>query len=151
MLEHVENALKLVQVSRGFYTDIGLGVIAREREQTPEDAVTPCTVLLATEMPVDEQNSTSSQTRTDMEIVIEFSVPFSDNFRDAQRIAHRGRADVIRALMPLRKKLKERPAGVLNFEITGSGIDQPEPGSTTVIAQVTARAALSESLSPANP
>lgn len=149
LLEHVRDALKLITTARGYNTDIGLHVIALESSQLPEDTV-PSTLILATDIPVNEEASSSSTTKSDMDIVIEFAVPFmiDDN---AQLVAHRARSDVMRALIPLRKKPKERPIGVTTFAITGSRIGQPEDGAVVVIAQVTARAGLIETQSPANP
>lgn len=149
LLEHVQAALKLVTVARGYFTDLGLAVVALEGDQLPEDD-TPYTAVLATDLPIDEEASTRSTTRTDMEITVEFAVPFAAD-QNANRAAHRARADVIRALIPLRKNPKDRPLGVSNFQITGSTIGTPEGGAAVVIAQVTARAGLTESNQPASP
>lgn len=149
VLEHVRDALKLITTARGYNTDIGLNTVALEASQLPEDAA-PSTLVLATDIQVNEEASTRSTTKSEMDIVIEFAVPFliDDN---AQLVAHRARADVMRALIPLRKTIKDRPLGVTSFEITGSRIGQPEDGASVVIAQVTARAGLVESQNPANP
>lgn len=145
MLEDVRDALALVQVSRGFRTDLGVGVIALEGEQLPEDD-SPYTMILAETIVVDDTNSTRSTIKSDMDIVIEFAVPFAAT-ENAQLLAHRARADVIRALIPLRKDIKDRPLGVNSFQITGTAIQQPADGAAVIIAQVTARAGLSESQS----
>ena len=83
-------------------------------------------------------------------IVIEVSVPF-DVDDGPQRLAHRARSDLMRALVPLRKDIKTRPQGVNSFAITGSTVGQPDDGASVVLVQVTARAGLTESTSPASP
>lgn len=149
LLEHVRDALKLITAARGYSTDLGLHVVALEASQLPESDV-PSTLVLGTDIPVNEDASTRTTTKSDMDIVIEFAVPFLID-ENAQLVAHRARADVIRALIPLRKNIKDRPLGVTSFAITGSRIGQPEDGASVVIAQVTARAGLVESQNPANP
>jgi hypothetical protein len=148
LLEHVRDAIKLIKVSRGFRTDIGNSVVALEASQLPEDDA-PATLVLALDIPVNEESSTKTTVSSDMDIVIEVTVPFSAH-ENAQLVAHRARADVIKALIPLRKELRERPRFIRNFQITGSSIGQPDDGASVVIAQVTARAGLTESQSPAN-
>lgn len=149
LLQHVQAALKLVTVERGFMTDIGLGPIALEAKQLPEDDE-PYTLILARDIPVSEDTATRSTLSSDADVVIEVAVPF-DADENAQRQAHRARLDVIRALLPLRKDIKDRPYGIRSFALTGSSIGTAEDGASVVIAQVTARAGLTESMNPASP
>ena len=149
LLEEIKTALSLVQITRGFRTDLGLGPIALEVDQLPAEDV-PYTLILGTSIDTSDEGSTRSTIKSEMTIVIEFAVPIA-TVNNAQLIAHRARHDVIRALIPLRKNIRDRPLGVLSFNITGSAIGQPEDGASIVIAQVTARAGLSESTSPATP
>lgn len=149
LLQHVQAALKLVTVERGFMTDIGLGVIALEADQLPEDAA-PYTLILAGTIDVSEETATRSTLTSGADMVIEVAVPF-DATAGAQLQAHRARLDVIRALLPLRKNIKDRPYGINSFELTGSSIGTAEDGASVVIAQVTARAGLTESMNPASP
>lgn len=146
VLEEFQKAVKLVQVSRGFHTDLGLGVVALEGDQLPEE-VGEHTVILATDMPTDD--GAASSIKTAMDVVIEFSVPVDADH--AQRNAHRARADIVRAVIGLRRRIKDLPFKLNSIAIVGSRIGQPEDGAATVIAQVTARAGLTESLSPASP
>lgn len=149
LLEHVRDALKLVQSSRGYLTDLGLDTVALEADQLPEDDA-PYTLVLATDADINEDASTRSTLSSTMDIVIECAVPFAVA-SDAQLQAHRARFDVVRALIPLRKEIKARPRYVNSFAITGSRIGTPEGGAAVVIVQVTARAVLTETLLPANP
>ena len=149
VLQHVEAALKLITVARGFYTDLGTHVIALEPDQQPAGDVLH-TVVIGTDLPVNEDTSTRSHTRSDMDILIEVSVPF-DADEGPQLLAHRARADLMRALVPLRKNIKDRPQGINSFSITGSVVGQPDDGASVVLVQVTARAGLTESTSPASP
>ena len=149
VLQHVEAALKLITVARGFYTDLGSHDIALEPDQVPESEVLH-TVVIGSDLPVTEDTSTRSHTHSTMEILIEVSVPFEVD-EGPQQLAHRARADVMRALVPLRKNIKDRPQGVNSFVITGSTVGQPDDGASVVLVQVTARAGLTESISPASP
>lgn len=148
LLEDIKSAIALVQVSRHFYTDLGLGIIALEPQQVPEADNVEFTLVLMTNVDFDEANSSRSVCTTNADIVIEYAVPFGNN--DAMKRAHRARNDLIRALIPLRKDIKDRPLGIRNFEITGTSITPPADGSSYVIAQVLVRAGLSESTKPAN-
>jgi hypothetical protein len=144
-----QSAIKLIEISRGYHTDLGLGVVALEGDQLPE-AEEAHTVILATELPANEDASATSVISGDMEVVIEFSVPFAAT-ENAQLLAHRARADVIRAVIGLKRRIREMPFRLNRIAITGSRIGQPEDGASVVIAQVTARAGLTESFAPASP
>ena len=148
LLVDVQNAIKLVQVSRHFYTDLGLGMIALEPMEVPEDDDAEFTLIVGTNIDVDDENSTRSMLASEMDVTIEYAIPFTN--ADAMKRAHRARNDLIRALIPLRKDIKDRPLCVRDFKITGTSITPPADGSSYVIAQVLVRAGLSESTKPAN-
>ena len=148
MLEEVRAALLNVRRDGGYYTDLGLAPIALEGEQVPAGDA-PYTVVLGTDIEVDDAASTRTTLKSALDIVIEFTlpVPLTEN---AQRLAHRARNDVLRALVPLRKDIKDRPLGVNAFQVIASAIQQPADGAATVVAQVVARAGLTETFLPAN-
>lgn len=148
VLEDVRDALREIKLANGFYTEIGLAPIALEAEQVPERDTEPHTVILAMSIDIDESKSTRDILKSEMDIVIEYTLPLSST-DNAQRVAHRGRMDVLRALTRLRRDIKERPRGLNTFQITGTAIQQPEDGAATVVAQVVARAGLTENFNPA--
>lgn len=148
-LEEVRNALLLIQVARGYYTDLGLHPVDLEIKQHDDTQLN--TLVVGLNVDVDEENSTRSTVRSAMDVSIEFEVPYLTT-ESAQLLAHRARLDVLRALIPLRKNIKDRPQGITSFSITGSAIQQPEAGAASIIAQVTARVGLVESTTtPATP
>ena len=147
LLEHVRDAVRLIQPSRGFLTDIGLHPVALEASQLPDEGELS-TLILGTSIPINEENSTRSTVLSRMSVFIEVAVPFAEQ-DNAQQQAHRARYDLVRALIPLRKHIKERPKGVTDFAITGIEIGQPDDGAAVILVQVSARADLVESITPA--
>lgn len=148
LLEHVRDAIRRITPANGFTTEIGLGVVALEASQLPEED-TPSVLILARDIAIDEDKSTRSALASSMSVLIECTVPFAVH-ENPQLAAHRARADVLRALIPLRRDIKDRPRGVSDFSLIGSLIGEPEDGAACVIAQVVARASLTETISPAN-
>lgn len=143
VLEFVKAMVLQVTVANGFHTDLGAGVVTLEGDQVPDDSEAPHTLIVATEIPV-----TTAGPRTlksDMDITIEFSVPFAVQ-ESAERLAHRARADLVRVL---RDDFRNGPVGLNTLELTGARIGQPEDGAAVVVAQVTARAGLTETKPPA--
>ena len=145
-LEHVRDAIKLVQVARGFYTDIGQGVIALEPKQVPEDDGVEFTMVLGLPADVDDTGTSRSTVASDMDAIIETAIPFAD---DAMSRAHRVRNDLMRALIPLRKSRRELPSCIRDFKVSGTTIALPDDGSAFVIVQVRARVGLIELTTPA--
>lgn len=145
-LERVKSMLQGIAVAAGYFTDLGAGEITLDTAQKPVGAQFH-TVVAAGDMPVDESASGNRFVKGEMEIVIEVSIPFEAD-EVAELLAHRARADVIRAL---RAGARGAATGITSLQITGSRIGPPDTGAAAVIAQVTARAGLTESMPPANP
>lgn len=145
-LQAIGERLSGISIADGYYTNLGAAPRYYDRSQRIEsDDATPFVVILADEMPTNEQASGTRTTATDMAVTIEYAIPF--DAENPELVAHRGRADIVRRLMT---DLRGMPTGFRNLRITGSRItNAPEPGSDLVIAQVQARASLSESIPPA--
>lgn len=144
VLEFLKERLQQVTVANGFLTDLGAGTIALDRDQVREDDA-PATLIFGIDF-VTPENAVAKRTLTsDMDVVIEFQVPY-ESAESPMRMAHRARADVLRVLSG---ELRGGPAGFRSLVVTGSSVTPPEGGNTTIVAQVTARAGLSEPLSPA--
>lgn len=147
LLEHVRDAIKLIQTSRGFLTDIGLHHVALEASQLPGDDQLS-TLILGTSFSVPEDVPGSSKVKSQMALLIEVAVPFATEDNPQQQ-AHRVRFDLVRALLSLRKRIKDLPIRITDLTLTGSEIDQPDDGAAVILVQVLARAGLVESISPA--
>ena len=80
-----------------------------------------------------------------MDVTIEFAVPFSTS-ANAELFAHRAMADIVRCL---RKGMSDSAIGVRSVVLTGRRLGTPADGAASVIAQVTARAGLTETYPPA--
>jgi len=104
------------------------------------------TLIFADDIPIDDTGTGARMTRSEMVAIVEFYVPFGGD-DVAELLAHRGRADLVRAL---REPLRGKTPGILNLKVTGSRIGSPEETAGLVVAQVTARVDLNET-SPATP
>lgn len=143
-LQLVEAMVRGITVANGYRTDIGLGEVTLDTRQTGEsDGIR--TTIAATDFAINEQASGLRVLKTDMNFVVEVSIPFG-LFDVPELVAHRARADLIRAL---RDDFRGQVHGINSLQITGSRVGNPDDGSDAVIAQVTARAGLTESKPPA--
>lgn len=137
--------LAVIRIADGYHTDLGLAPVYLDRSQNV-DANTAFTVVIANEVAAVEEKSNRNIQASTMDVTVEFCIPPVAGV-NSELLAHRGRADVVRVLMD---DLRGKPNGFNKLEITGSRITSAiEPGSSLVIAQVSARAALSETKLPA--
>ena len=147
VIEFVAGLLAGIATSGGYYTDLGAGDILTSRAQHA-DADSPFALVLATSIATNEESTGRSRTRLagEMEFVVEYAVPaaFGDN---PERLAHRGRHDIVRVLSA---NLRGETQGLSSIVVTGSTIEAaPQAGTNLIVAQISARATLSESLAPA--
>lgn len=137
--------LAQITVSNGFASDLGLAPMYMDRSQRIEEDSGAFALILAGEIPTNEESSGHRTLSSDMNLTIEFAIPAETE--NAELIAHRGRSDIVNAL---RGDPRGMPAGLRSLVVTGTQITSaPAPGSDLVIAQVSARAGLTESLMPA--
>lgn len=144
-LEALRAMLAVVRIADGYHTDLGLAPVHLDRGQNV-DANEAFTVIIANEITAVDEKSNRNILASAMDITVEYCIPVT-GAGNAELLAHRGRADVVRVLM---NDLRGQVQGFNKLQITGTRITSAiEPGSSLVIAQVSARAALSESTTPA--
>lgn len=143
----IKTLVEGITIANGYRTDLGQGAIVVDDSQLPEGAE-PITIIDASTF--DGLKTTRSRLDSDMTISIEFCIPRGVGTTNPKLLAHRGRADLISALM---LKEQDLPPCMRSLEVIGSelmGFTDEEAASNFVIAQVTARAGLTELKSPAN-
>lgn len=144
-LEALKTMLASIKIVNGYHTDLGLAPVYLDRSQNADNN-TAFTAILAGEIPTNPDLSNRNILASNMDLTVEYCIPPAAGV-SAELLAHRGRADLLRVLM---SDLRGKPHGFGALTITGSRIvSAVEPGSSLVIAQVSARAALSESKTPA--
>lgn len=147
-LEALRDVLLGVSQANGYYTDLGLGQIVLDDSLLDESeaaADAPCTFVEARNL--DPTTTGKSHANSGMEILIEYVIPRTSD-TNVKLAAHRGAADLVRALtFKTSGRSSDMPAGFASLEITGArlgGDTDPDTGASFVIAQVTARAALTD-------
>jgi len=148
VVEFVAGLLATIRVADGYYTDIGAGLVITSRAQQDVTGDKPFALVLATSINTNEESTGRSRSTLcgDMDLVVEFAVPvqYGDN---PERLAHRARYDIVRVLSA---DLRGKAVGISELIVAGSLIEAaPQPGTNLIVAQISARATLSESLSPA--
>lgn len=145
MIDAVAEMVGRITIANGYYTDLGAvpRVLDRTQQVEPEQAFV---IILAEAFETVDGKSSTRTLCSSVDLVLEYVVPRAPGF-SSEQLAHRGRADLVRALAT---DLRGAPKGFSDIQVLGSAITSPEePGSDLVIAQVTARAVLNESLLPA--
>ncbi|MGN6518764.1 MAG: hypothetical protein ACTHK2_04985 [Dokdonella sp.] len=143
-LQDVGTLLDAISVDAGYHTDLGTAKRYFDRSQK-YDAAEPFVVVVADDIRTREASSGKRQLASDMTIVVQYAIPFGTE--SAELVAHRGRADIVRCLLT---NLRGKALGFTEIVVTSSSItDAPADGSNLVIAQVEARASLSETPLPA--
>lgn len=147
-LEALRDVLLGISQANGFYTDLGLGQIVLDDsllDESEASADAPCTFVEGRNL--DPTSTGKGHANSGMEILIEYVIPRSSD-SNVKLLAHRGAADLVRALtFKTAGRGSDMPAGFASLEITGArlgGDTDPETGASFVIAQVTARAALTD-------
>lgn len=140
LMEFVAARVRLIVGGAEYYTALGSGTIVTDDTVIPEDHQGPATVVV-----IDGIVPTSSSARhltSSVELSVEYYVPRDDD-PNSRRLVHRARRDLVKALTFHDREL---PRCVTSFELTGStmGDFESSQGAPFVLAQVTARAVLSE-------
>lgn len=135
----VAGMLSLITVANGYRTDIGEQVELDDNQIDEDEA--PFVRIFADDIPVTTNGKRFVTSGVDIVIQAVLKVG-----TQSQLQAHRARADIIKAL---HQPLNGAVLGMTGLDITGSAIGKPADGSNVVIAQVTARAGLSETKPPA--
>jgi hypothetical protein len=146
VLQYVQAIVGRITQAAGYRTDLGAGEVTLDTSTVDENATTPYTTVAAGAFAGVDANSGRRTLSGDMEVAVQYAVPLQSGV-NAELLAHRGRADLVRAIHA--ENPRERPQGLRTLEITGSTLGDPENGAAVVIAQVTLRASLSETHTPA--
>lgn len=144
-LELVKQRITGITQARGYFTDIGLGVLSTDPRTSRKDPMEIITLIFAADILDNAQASGPRTTVSDMDLTIEVAIPF-DVADNPALIAHRARHDLYRAL---RDDVRDAAIGLRSLKTTGSRFTIDNDGSAVVIAQVTARAGLAETIPPA--
>ncbi|GAB3305643.1 hypothetical protein [Luteimonas notoginsengisoli] len=146
VLEYIRDVLRAITVANGYRTDLGDGAFILDDSDVPDDIDAPATVIEATTVPV--STSSRAHINSDASITVEFAVPRGDGSTNPKLLAHRARADIVKALMVDTRTL---PPFIRTLELVDAqlfGADDAS-GASFHIAQVSARAGLTELKSPA--
>ena len=144
----IEARLRTVTQANGYRTDLGLGTVSTDPAEKAAADSSMHTLISAEDFTEIPKGSTRNIKNSDMGVTVEVFVPFADD-QNAGLVAHRARADVLRALSG---DMQRSEPGVRLLEITGSsfGLGVSADGAAVAIAQVTARAGLTETYPPAS-
>jgi len=145
LVEFLRGRVKLIRASEGFRTDIGTGLIIVDDSEVDEGSESPATVISVRQL--SRSGGGSAQVTSDAAITIEFEVPRSGNVANPRLLVHRARHDLIRALT---FNVKALPRGITSFEILETQLAslEDDAGHSAVVAQITARAGLTETFEP---
>ena len=146
-LQVIKARVLAIRTANDFRTDLGAGLILTDRARLDLDQHEAVMLIVAGDIEDLEAGSNERIRNVDMDVTLEFAVRFESE--DPELVAHRARADIVRALaQPLsRDELK----CLRTLVITGSRFaqDADEKGIPFTLAQVTARAGLTERHAPA--
>lgn len=140
LVEFLASRIRLIK-GEGFRTTLGEGLIILDDEDAPANIDTAATAII-----VDRISGASAnrvQATSDVGVVIEFSVPRNQDEARPTRLVHRARKDLMRVLMI---DVRELPKGFTSFEVVDSQLAEvtDDTGHSSVVAQITARAGLTE-------
>ncbi|HFF6202028.1 TPA: hypothetical protein ACGCGR_000668 [Stenotrophomonas maltophilia] len=145
LVEFLRGRVELIQKSSGFRTDIGTGQIVVDDSEVDEDFEGPATLISVRQL--SRSGGGSAQVTSDAAITIEFEVPRTSNLANPRLLVHRARHDLIRALT---FNVKTLPKGITSFDLleTQMASLEDDAGHSAVVAQITARAGLTETFEP---
>ena len=135
----------MIRASAGFLTDIGAGLIVVDDAELDEDQSGPATLISVQQL--SRVGGGAAQVNSDASVTIEFEVPRESGEVNPRLLVHRARYDLIRVLTFNDKLL---PKGITKFELLQSQMAtlEDDAGHSAVVAQITARAGLTETFEP---
>lgn len=145
LLEFLAGRVRLISRAAGFYTDIGAGLILLDDEDAPEEFAGAATAIVCDR--ISFSTGSRAQSSSDVGVTIEFSVPRHEDEQRPNRLVHRARHDLVRVLTFDPRSL---PLGLTKFELIDSQLVPvtDDAGHSSVVAQITARAGLTEIFQP---
>jgi hypothetical protein len=148
-VQYIKSLMATVAPAAGYDSDFTAPGVRLLDDRSQIDAASgPYVLVVSTDFEPGAESGTrnSSSYRESMGVLIEFGVE-RDPDTTPELQAHRARTDVIRALrQPLRGQLQ----GLTQIVIEGSSIGDAPENFPLIIAQVTARAALTDTTPPAS-
>lgn len=145
-MQFLRDQLKDIGPGNGYHSDFSSFRMLLDRSQI--DAANTGYVLVVTTdfAPTREGGGRTNRTMCeDLTVLVEFGVPRDPGLNPELQL-HRARADIVRCL---KQPLRGKPAGIGEIEYTGATLGDAPDSSNLLIAQVTARAVLTDSLAPA--
>lgn len=146
VIQAVRAMVAAITIANGFRTDLGAGAIFDDRGQLANHEA-DYVLITASDIDVDTAKVTRSSVPSTMQISIEYGVALEGQNASPELLAHRGRADLVGAIL---WDLRGLLLGLRSLTLGATSIGASAEGSGFVIAQVQARAALSEPKLPAN-
>lgn len=145
LVEFLRGRVGLIRESAGFRTSIGEGLIVVDDSEVDEDFEGPATLISVRQL--SRSGGGSAQVTSEAAITIEFEVPRTSNVANPRLLVHRARHDLIRALT---FNVKALPKGITSFDLleTQMASLEDDAGHSAVVAQITARAGLTETFEP---
>lgn len=145
LVEFLADRVRLITKAAGFLTDIGTGRIILDDADVPENSGTPATAIAVDR--ITRTTGSKAQSTCDVGVVIEFSVPRGVDEENPHRLVHRARHDLLRVLSFDQRAM---PVGLSSFEVTETQLAPvtDDAGNSSVVAQITARAGLTEMFQP---
>ncbi len=144
-MEFLAGRVRLISRAAGFFTDIGTGLILLDDEDAPERIGVAATAIVCDRITF--TTGSRVQSSSDVGVTIEFSVPRREDEQRPNRLVHRARHDLVRVLTLDPRNL---PLGLTKFELIDSQMAAvtDDAGHSSVVAQITARAGLTEIFQP---
>lgn len=145
LVEFLAERVRLIRTDAGFLTDIGMGLVVVDDSDVPDEFEGPSTVIEVDR--ITNVSGSRSQASSDVGVVIEFSVPRGDEQENPLKLVHRARKDLMRVLT---FDSRDMPKGITKFEVTETNLAtvSDDAGHSSVVAQITARAGLTEIIQP---
>lgn len=145
-IQWVKGVLATISPAAGYYSDFTAITVLDDRSQIDAEKGTYVLVVALDFDPTGESGGRTSQFyNEDMAMLIEFGIK-RDPALNPELAAHRARWDVLRAL---RTPLRNQVHGFTRIDIEASSVGDAPDGAALIIAQVQARAGLSDTTPPA--
>ncbi len=141
--EGLKAEVQRITATNDYLTDIGDGEIVLDRSHLKLGNV-PVTLIVVGDVVPKDNGQGKGVLNSEMDISLEVAVPYG--VENPELIAHRARADLVRMLLSLANRFVP---GLGSLLITGSSFDggATDAGISFTLAQVTARAGLTETYS----
>lgn len=145
-IQWVKGVIAEISQDTGYYSNFAAVRMLDDRSQVDAEQGEYVLVIATDFDPTGESGGRTSHVyNEDMTMLIEFGIR-KDPSLNPELAVHRARSDVLRAL---RTPLRNQKHGITSIEIENSSVGDAPDGSALIIAQVQARAGLSDTTPPA--